>query len=42
MIVVGTVLVDFIIKRLNILQFKLARYALKEGVASDFLNRLTN
>jgi hypothetical protein len=24
------------------LQFKLARYALKEGVASDFLNRLTN
>jgi exopolyphosphatase/guanosine-5'-triphosphate,3'-diphosphate pyrophosphatase len=42
MIVVGTVLVNFIIKRLNILQFKLARYALKEGVASDFLNRLTN
>tara|TARA_B100001094_G_C18140419_1_gene777528 strand:- start:72 stop:1004 length:933 start_codon:yes stop_codon:yes gene_type:complete len=42
MIVVGTVLVDFVLKRLNIQQFKLARYALKEGVASDFLNRLTN
>ena len=42
MIVVGTVLVQFVLKRLNIQQFKLARYALKEGVASDFLNRLTN
>ena len=42
MIVVGTVLVNFILERLNIVQFKLARYALKEGVASDFLNRSTN
>jgi exopolyphosphatase/guanosine-5'-triphosphate,3'-diphosphate pyrophosphatase len=42
MIVVGTVLVDFILKQLNIQQFKLARYALKEGVASEFLNCITH
>lgn len=36
MIVVGTVLVNFLLRRLNIEHFKLARYALKEGVASDF------
>ena len=41
MIVVGMVLVDFIINKLNIQRFKLARYALKEGVASGFLNRIT-
>lgn len=33
MIVVGTVLVNFIIEQLNISTFKLARFALKEGVA---------
>lgn len=42
MIVVGTVLVNFILERLNIQRFKLARYALKEGVASEFLNRITH
>lgn len=41
MIVVGTVLVNFILDRLKIQRFKLARYALKEGVASEFLNRVT-
>ena len=42
MIVVGTVLVDFILKKVNIQQFKLARYALKEGVANEFLNCVTH
>ncbi len=42
MIVVGTVLVNFVLDRLKIQHFKLARYALKEGVASEFLNRLTH
>lgn len=42
MIVVGTLLVGFILEKLNIQQFKLARYALKEGVASDFLNCITH
>ncbi|MBK22116.1 MAG: exopolyphosphatase [Flavobacteriales bacterium] len=42
MIVVGTVLVKFILEKLNIQQFKLARYALKEGVASEFLNCITH
>lgn len=41
MIVVGTVLVNYILDRLKIQRFKLARYALKEGVASEFLNRVT-
>ena len=36
MIVVGTVLVNFLLRKLDIQHFKLARYALKEGVASDF------
>lgn len=42
MIIVGTVLVKFILEKLNIQQFKLARYALKEGVASEFLNCITH
>lgn len=42
MIVVGTILVNYILKKLHIQHFKLARYALKEGVASDFLKSLTN
>ncbi len=42
MIVVGTVLVNFVLDRLNIQRFKLARYALKEGVASEYLNRVTH
>jgi len=42
MIIVGTVLVQFILEKLNIQQFKLARYALKEGVASEFLNCFTH
>ncbi len=38
-IIVGTILVNFIISHLKIENFKLARFALKEGVASDyFLN----
>lgn len=37
MIVVGTILVNFILKELKISDFKLARFALKEGVASEFL-----
>jgi exopolyphosphatase/guanosine-5'-triphosphate,3'-diphosphate pyrophosphatase len=37
MIVVGTVLVNFILKELKISDFKLARYAMKEGMASEFL-----
>ena len=36
MIVVGTVLVNFLLRKLKIEHFKLARYALKEGIASDF------
>lgn len=40
MIVVGTILVNFVLDRLKIQQFKLARYALKEGVASEFFNRI--
>ena len=36
-IVVGTVLVNFILHKFKIKNFKLARYALKEGVASKFL-----
>lgn len=36
MIVVGTVLVNFVLQDLNISDFKLARYALKEGVASEY------
>jgi len=42
MIVVGMVLVKFILEKLNIQQFKLSRYALKEGVASKFLNCITH
>ncbi len=42
MIVVGTILVNFVLDRLKIQQFKLARYALKEGVASEFLNRINH
>ncbi len=42
MIIVGTVLVKFILEKLNIQQFKLARNALKEGVASEYLNCITN
>lgn len=42
MIVVGTILVNFVLERLKIQQFKLARYALKEGVASEFLNRINH
>tara|TARA_B100000614_G_scaffold132764_1_gene118306 strand:- start:170 stop:1102 length:933 start_codon:yes stop_codon:yes gene_type:complete len=42
MICVGMVLVKFILKKLNIQHFKLARYALKEGVASEFLNCITH
>lgn len=41
MLVVGTVLVCFVLERLNIKNFKLARYALKEGVATEFLNRVS-
>ncbi len=40
MIVVGTILVNFIIQQLKIKNFKLARYSLKEGVASDYLSKL--
>ena len=42
MIVVGTMLVDYVLKKLQIQQFKLARYALKEGVANEFLNCFTH
>tara|TARA_Y100000766_G_C18879619_1_gene592716 strand:- start:317 stop:1249 length:933 start_codon:yes stop_codon:yes gene_type:complete len=42
MIIVGTVLVEFILEKLNIQRFKLARYALKEGVAIEFLNCITH
>ena len=42
MIIVGMMLVKFILQKLNIQQFKLARYALKEGVASEFLNCITH
>lgn len=39
MIVVGTVLVTYVLEKLNIEKFKLARYALKEGVASDYFQK---
>ncbi len=42
MIIVGTVLVSFILEKLNIQRFKLARYSLKEGVAIKFLNCITH
>ena len=42
MIIVGTVLVKFILEKLNIQRFKLARYSLKEGVAREFLNCITH
>lgn len=41
MIVVGTVLVSYMLDQLNIEKFKLARYALKEGVAINYLNKTT-
>lgn len=39
MIVVGTVLVTYVLEKLKIEKFKLARYALKEGVASDYFQK---
>lgn len=38
MIVVGSLLVNFILKKLNIQNFKLSRYSLKEGVAISIAN----
>ena len=40
MIVVGTVLVQFILKKLNIKTFEMSKYALKEGVAVRFAKNL--
>jgi len=40
MIVVGTILVNFITEQFKIKNFRLARYALKEGVASDYFSNL--
>lgn len=39
-IVVGTILVNFIIHKFKVKNFKLARYALKEGVASNYFINL--
>ena len=36
MIVVGSILVNFIVNQLKISKFKLSRYSLKEGVAFNF------
>jgi exopolyphosphatase/guanosine-5'-triphosphate,3'-diphosphate pyrophosphatase len=40
LIVTGTILVNFILHQFKIKNFKLARYALKEGVASDYFMNL--
>jgi exopolyphosphatase/guanosine-5'-triphosphate,3'-diphosphate pyrophosphatase len=36
MIVVGTILVNFVLSKIGIQKFKLSRYALKEGVAQAY------
>lgn len=38
MIVVGSILVNHILKKLNITHFEMSKYALKEGVVFDFIN----
>lgn len=38
MIVVGSILVNYILEKLNINHFEMSKYALKEGVVFDFIN----
>lgn len=39
MIVVGSILVNYILKELSVTKFELSKYALKEGVIMDFIKR---
>ncbi|MFT6746252.1 MAG: exopolyphosphatase/guanosine-5'-triphosphate,3'-diphosphate pyrophosphatase [Glaciecola sp.] len=39
MIVVGSILTNYILRTFNVTKFELSKYALKEGVIMDFINR---